>query len=300
MNSGFKTLCQVALGLCVLYGWAAPAGALVGQEGTCGQGPQNRVVNLTAIENVVELGNGLKTQAWTFDKTIPGPVIEACEGDTVRVVMKNDGALAHGIDSHAFKISHQKFGPVEQGKTLAFEKKLDTPGVYMYHCAAGLVTDQHIKMGMYGVMIVYPRALKLQPARELAIAEGGVYGEPDGEGVISPSGERMDENRPAIVLYNGKATHDPVKVKAGERIRVYFVHVGPGSSAFHVIGTILDQAYEGGNPRNVVHGVQTYNVAAGSGGMFEFTLPEPGSYLLVDHNLLSQVPNGLVIPFVAE
>lgn len=300
MNIGFKALCQVAIGLFLLYGWAPPARALVGQERTCGHGPQNRVVNLAAVEKAVELGQGLKAQAWTFNGTVPGPIIEVCEGDTVRVVMKNEGALAHGIDSHAFRINHEKFGPVEAGKTMTFEKKLDTPGVYMYYCAAGPVTDQHIKMGMYGVMIVYPRKSKLRPARELAVAQGGVYGELDGEGMISPSGERMDENRPFIVLYNGKAAHDPVKVKAGEWIRVYFVHVGPGSSAFHVIGTILDQAYESGNPRNVARGVQTYNVAAGSGGMFEFTLPERGGYLLVDHNLLSQVPNGLVIPFIAE
>ncbi|MBI2999778.1 MAG: hypothetical protein HYY46_15210 [Deltaproteobacteria bacterium] len=44
----------------------------------------------------------------------------------------------------------------------------------------------------------------------------------------------------------------------------------------------------------------TDNVAAGSGGMSEFTASGPGTFLLVDHNQLSQVANGLMIPFVAR
>jgi nitrite reductase (NO-forming) len=152
---------------------------------------------------------------------------------------------------------------------------------------------------MYGVMIVYPRKEQLRPARELVVAENGVYGEPDEQGMIAPSTERMNENRPYLVLYNGKVTHDPVGVKAGELIRVYFVNAGPFTSAFHVIGMILDRAYESGNPQNVAHDVQTYPVPAGSGGIFEFRAPEEGKYLLVDHDKLSQLPNGLVIPIVA-
>lgn len=197
-------------------------------------------------------------------------------------------------------INAAKFGPVESGKTLVFEKKVDAPGVFIYHCANGPVTDQHIKMGMYGVMIVYPRGQKLRPAREIVVSENGVYGEPNQEGMIAPSTQRMDENRAYFVLYNGKLKHEPMEVRAGELLRVYFVNAGPFTSAFHVIGAILDRAYEGGNPRNVVYDVQTYAVPAGSGGMFEFRVPEPGNYLLVDHDKLSQLPNGLGIPIVAR
>jgi hypothetical protein len=63
---------------------------------------------------------------------------------------------------------------------------------------------------------------------------------------------------------------------------------------------ILDRAYEGGNPRNIANDVQTYGVPAGSGGMFEFVIPEKGTYMLVDHDKLSQIPNGLAIPIVAR
>jgi nitrite reductase (NO-forming) len=274
--------------------------ALAGQESICGSGPQNRVVRLKAEEKIVDLGEGVTTEAWTFNGTAPGPTIEACEGDSVKIVVENKGKMAHGFDSHALRIDPMHFGPVAPGKTMVIENKLNAPGVFMYHCASGPVTDQHIKMGMYGVMIVYPRNQKLRPAREIVVSENGIYGEPNQKGRILPSSDRMNENRAYIVVYNGTMKHNAVDVRAGELVRVYFVNAGPYTSAFHIMGIILDKAYEGGNPRNAATDVQTYGVPAGSGGMFEFVMPEKGTYMLVDHDKLSQIPNGLAIPIVAR
>src|SRR5689334_24493054 len=95
---------------------SSAAGAeLSGQERTCGAGPQERVVTLTAVEKIVDIGEGMKMEAWTFNGTSPGPTIEACENDTVKIVLKNEGKVAHGIDSHALRIDPMKFGPVEAG-----------------------------------------------------------------------------------------------------------------------------------------------------------------------------------------
>jgi hypothetical protein len=110
----------------------------------------------------------------------------------------------------------------------------------------------------------------------------------------------MNDNHAYIVLYNGTMKHNTIDVSAGALVRVYFVNAGPYTSAFHVMGIILDKAYEGGNPRNVATDVQTYGVPAGSGAMFEFMIPEKGTYMLVDHDKLSQIPNGLAIPIVAR
>lgn len=280
---------------------SSAAGAeLAGQERTCGAGPQDRVVTLTAVEKIVDIGEGMKMEAWTFNGTAPGPTIEACENDTLKIVLKNEGKVAHGVDSHALRIDPMKFGPVETGKSLTVGGKLTVPGVFMYHCASGVATDQHIKMGMFGAMIVYPRAQKLKPAREIVITENGIYGTPDDNGMIAASSERMEENRASIVAYNGTLKHDAVEAKAGDLVRVYFVNAGPYSSSFHVMGVILDRAYEGGNPRNVAADVQSYAVPAGSGAMFEFTLPEPGTFMVVDHDKLSQIANGLALPIAAR
>ena len=74
------------------------------------------------------------------------------------------------------------FGPVAPNKTLTLHRVLDTPGVFMYHCAAGPVTDLHIKSGLAGAMIVYPRSETLRPAKELVIVQSAIYGDRDASG----------------------------------------------------------------------------------------------------------------------
>ena len=73
-----------------------------------------------------------------------------CQGDIVTINVHNKGATSHGLDTHAFKIDARKYGPTPPGTTLKIEKAVETPGVFMYHCAAGPVTDLHIKTGIHG------------------------------------------------------------------------------------------------------------------------------------------------------
>ena len=274
---------------------AAGLPAMKGQIATC-TGPREKTFALEAREETVDLGTGIKLAAWTYNGALPGPVLEACEGDTVTIVMTNHAEAFHGLDSHAFRSDTMHFGPVEPGKAMRIQKTVDTPGVFMYHCAVGPSTDYHVKSGLAGPMIVYPRNRLLRRARELVVVEAAVYGERDASGEIPGTDpERARKNDPSIMMFNGRLVHEPLTVEAGDLVRVYFVNVGPGTSAVHVMGTILDTITDGAS---VVRDVQTYGVPAGSGAIVEFRIPEPGMYGLVDHDRLAYLPYGMVIPFV--
>lgn len=273
--------------------------SLAGQVATCRDSKPRRF-DIQMGESILDLGQGLKTTAWTFNGTIPGPVIEACVGDTVTLAVTNTGAMAHGLDTHAFRIDAAKFGPINPGERREIVGTVRTPGVFMYHCANGEMTDQHIKMGMAGLMIVYPRTPVLPPAaHELAVIRNGVYGTPNDAGVIQSDSKAMERNTPSFFLFNGSLEHAPIHVRAGDRVRVYFVNAGPGVAAFHVIGTILDTVRVSGNPANSLTGVQTWEVGAGNGASIDFTIPEAGKFLLVDHDQLAHLADGFVVPFVA-
>jgi hypothetical protein len=97
------------------------------------------------------------------------------------------------------------------------------------------------------------------------------------------------------MMFNGRLSHEPLTVEPGDLVRAYVVNVGPGTSAIHVMGTILDTVTDGAS---VMRDVQTYGVPAGSGAIVEFRIPEPGMYGLVDHDRLAYLPYGMVIPFV--
>ena len=268
--------------------------AVKGQQATC-SGPREKTFDIDVIETTVELGMGTSFAAWTYNGRIPGPTIETCEGDNVTINVNNRGTTAHGLDTHALKIDARKYGPVMPGKTMVIQKVVDTPGVFMYHCASGPVTDIHIKSGIHGAMIVYPRDEQLRPAREIVVVEDAIYGVRDSKGFIPGTDPaKAQKNDQTFSMFNGRLDNDAVRVNAGDLVRMYFVNVGPGVTAAHVIGTVLDRVYDGKTP---IYGVQTYAVPAGSGAMFEFYVPEEGVYPFVDHDKLAFLPFGLALAF---
>lgn len=273
---------------------------LAGQKDVCAAGPKRRTFRIAAKRADVNLGLGLKTQTWTYGGTLPGPVIEACEGDTVTIRMTNQDTdpvmgADHGFDSHAFQIDAGKFDAVAPGETLEYTARVAVPGVFLYHCSVGAATDWHIKTGMYGPMIVYPHK-QLPSARELVVVESAIYGKPDRSGNIVQTTDRADANNPSFMMFNGTVEHQPVSVNAGQLVRIYFVNVGPGNSAVHVVGSILERFCVSGNPRDTVYDVQTESVPAGGGAMFEFRPPE-GQSVLVDHNNMRFMAYGMALPF---
>jgi nitrite reductase (NO-forming) len=275
---------------------AADLPPLAGQAATCA-GPREKTFTLEAREVTLDLGLGVRYAAWTYNGRLPGPTLEACEGDRVKITLTNHAGTSHGLDSHALRTDTMQFGPVAPHGSMTIERTVDTPGAFMYHCASGPVTDLHIKSGLHGAMIVYPRSRPLRPARELVVVEDGVYGDRDSSGLIPGADPvRVQKNDPAFMMFNGRLEHTALSVSAGDLVRVYFVNVGPGVSAVHVMGTILDTVYDGAG---VSRNVQTYGVPAGSGAVVEFRIPESGMYGLVDHDRLSYLPYGMVIGFTA-
>lgn len=269
-----------------------------GQQKACA-GPREKTFEVDVVEtDGVDLGMGLRFNAWAYNGHLPGPTIEACEGDTVTIKVRNTGTTSHGLDSHALKVDARHYGPTPPGTTLTLESRVDTPGVFMYHCAAGPVTDLHIKSGLHGAMIVYPRREKLRPAREIVVVEDAVYGAQDASGRIPGTDPaRTAKNDPMLVMFNGRLDNDPVRVAPGDLVRIYFVNVGPGVSSAHIIGSVFDRVYAG-SPR--VDNVQTTAVPAGSGAMLEFRVPEAGVFPFVDHDKLAFLPFGLALPFATE
>ena len=129
------------------------------------------------------------------------------------------GQTSHGLDTHAFMIDARQYGPTAPGKTLTLSAPTITPGVFMYHCAAGPVTDLHIKSGIHGAMIVYPRAERLRAAREIVIVEHAVFGARefvDGGGLMSYGLSYVESYRQAAsyvdkVLAGAKPASLPVQ-----------------------------------------------------------------------------------------
>ena len=250
-------------------------------------GAESVNVELTAKRQLIKIAPGVKMKAWTFNGTVPGPVIRAREGDTIQVTLHNaDSKMAHSIDLHAAQISPQTgFADVLPGQSRTFSFVARRPGVFMYHCGTSPVL-QHIGMGMYGAFVVDPAGGR-PPAQETVLVQSEFYG-PVKKGRIKPSYGAMLNDEPTFTAFNGRAFRyrdHPIAAAVGQLQRVYVVAAGPTlGSDFHVVGDIFDTVEADGNPLNGLSGVSTYGVPAGGGAMFELSFDEPGKYPFVTHS----------------
>jgi nitrite reductase (NO-forming) len=265
-------------------------------------------VDLTTQEVVAEIEKGATYTYWTFNGSIPGPMIRVRVGDTVELHLKNPSSsiMAHSIDLHAVT------GPgggatatqTMSGQETAVTFKALNPGVYIYHCATAPI-PQHIANGMYGMIVVEPEGGLPKVDREYYVMQGELYttarlgtpGHHDFDAV------KMDNEQPDYVLFNGKVgslTGDnAMKAQVGETVRIFFGVGGFLSSNLHLIGEIFDRVYpEGavGSPANV--NVQTTNVPAGGATVVEFKVEVPGTYTLVDHALPRALDKGAAAQLV--
>jgi nitrite reductase (NO-forming) len=277
-------------------------------------------VRLDTVHKVIEIAPGVRYSAWTFADQVPGPTVRARVGDRLRFKMTNRSAEAmpgvrltaapmmHSMDFHAAMVSPQdKYRSLAPGQTIEFEFTLNYPGVFMYHCGTPMILE-HIASGMYGAVVVEPRGgYPTKADREYVVVQSEFYTklDPDhrkaeGAPLYVLDAERLRSAQPTYTVFNGVhngMVRRPLAAKAGERVRLYVLNVGPSkTSSFHVVGTIFDRVWMEGNPDNQFRGMQTVLLGSSNSAIVEFLIPEDGAYIMVDHHFAnaSQGAIGLV------
>lgn len=256
--------------------------------------PTTVKVNLTAKEVNAEIADGTAYAFWTFDGTVPGPMIRVMEGDTVELTLTNPAtnSTPHNIDLHAVN------GPgggaavtnVAPGESKTFTFKALNPGAYVYHCAYA-PAFHHMAQGMYGAIIVEPKGGLPKVDREFYVMQGDWYttGKFGDKGQQEFSYDKALAEQPEYFTMNGHVDAltklFPMHAKVDETVRVFFGSGGPNiGSNFHVIGEIFDRVFTG-STNTPIDNEETWYVPPGSVAMFEFKLNEPGKYTFVDHAL---------------
>ena len=250
---------------------------------------------LVARELNLEVAAGVPFAAWTFNGTLPGPVLRVRQGDQVTIRLVNQGTMNHSIDFHSARIDWATaYRDVPPGQTHTYTFTADYPGVYMYHCGSAPVLA-HVANGMYGVMIVEP-ATDPRPVPDveyvLVLSELYLSDALNQNRVYVGDIDKMLAPTPTQVVFNGYAFQyhpglggQALTARPGERIRVYVLNAGPTIvQSFHVIGAIFDRVYVENNPNNVLEGIQTWTLPSSGGAAFDLVIPARGLYPFVTHN----------------
>lgn len=255
--------------------------------------PQGDVVHvdLVLLDRTLEIAPDVKYRTWTFNGTVPGPVVHARVGQTIDVRLTNKSSMGHSIDFHSAlappDVAYQTIAP---GQTISYSWVARYPGVFLYHCGTPPVL-MHISNGMYGAVVVDPEnGWPGGDMQSYVLLQSEFYTQPvPGEkGVFQGDMDKARRGMPDYVEFNGYAMQyfvKPLPIAVNKPVRLFVVNAGPSHfSAFHVIGTIFDTAYVSGNPSNVLHGLQTMPVAPGDAAMVEFTVQQAGRYPFVTHS----------------
>ncbi|MCW2928149.1 MAG: multicopper oxidase, type 3 [Thermoleophilia bacterium] len=231
-----------------------------------------REFTLDVEEREIEVAKGVKFAAWTFNGTVPGPVLRVTEGDRVRITLRNSSSQAHTLHAHGIHGSDQDgvFEVIEPGGEHTYEFIAGPAGVMPYHCHV-MPLRKHIGKGLYGTLIIDPR--KPRPkARELTMVMNG----------FDTNGDGVNE----VYTVNGKAFYYakyPIRVKRGELVRIFLTNMTENDpiNSFHLHGNFFRYwpvTYE--NPSlytDVVSQVQ------GDRGIIETRFPQAGTYMFHAH-----------------
>jgi nitrite reductase (NO-forming) len=264
--------------------------------------PTKIIVNLEVLEVVKPLSDGVNYTFWTFGGSVPGKFIRVREGDEVEFNLNNhpSSRMPHNIDLHAVT------GPgggaaaslTAPGHASKFSFKAINPGLYVYHCATAPV-GMHVANGMYGLILVEPKAGLPRVDREYYVMQSEFYTSGKyGEAGLQPfSMEKAVEEDADYVVFNGSVgamTGDnALKAATGETVRLYLGNGGPNLvSSFHVIGEIFDRVLHEGGTGMVNNNVQTTLIPAGGSTVVEFKLEVPGTFIMVDHSIFRAFNKG--------
>lgn len=118
-------------------------------------------VNLTASNFAWDPGTGVPlTGGMAFNESVPGPLLEANLGDTVKVHFTNDTDIEMSIHWHGLRVTPEMDGiqqmmgdPVEPGESFDYEFTLQDAGFYWFHTHMDTATT--IEAGLYAPILVH-------------------------------------------------------------------------------------------------------------------------------------------------
>ena len=254
------------------------------------------VITLITEEKLGELANGVTYDFWTFNGTVPGPLIRLRVNQTVEMHIINpaNSTMTHSIDSHGIlgQGGGGAYSQTAPGNESIFQFTAMVPGLFLYHCATPDIPT-HIANGMYGLMLVEPEGGLPRVDHEFYIVQGEFYTQgPFGQqGYQAFSFQKAQAETPDYVVYNGRVGaltgNGTMRIKVGDTVRVFFGNAGPNLDAsLHIIGGIMDRVYQDGSLESPpLLDVQTVLVPAGAAAMVEFTARTPGILTLLDHSI---------------
>jgi FtsP/CotA-like multicopper oxidase with cupredoxin domain len=183
-------------------------------------------VALEARIEELEIVPGTRTPVWTYNGSLPGPLIRAKVGDKIIVHFKNSLPETTSIHWHGLRVPNEMDGvpgltqpPIEPGGEFRYEFIARDAGTYWYH--PHLNSAAQVGWGLYGPLVVEDPADPAAFGDELVLVLSDMSLDEAGQFLpVDHGGEFGDlfgrEGR--VLLVNGKV-RPHLKVRTGKQQR---------------------------------------------------------------------------------
>jgi FtsP/CotA-like multicopper oxidase with cupredoxin domain len=229
---------------------------------------------------------GQRVLAWTFDGTVPGPMIQVTAGDHVRITIVNHLPEPTSIHWHGLEIPSAQDGvpgvgqqPIQPGKSFTYDFTIQDQdaGTHFYHSHYDDL--RQVSGGLYGAFLVAPRPGSAE-------AKQAIHADVEYTEMISELS--------GYFVLNGKSFPDtqPILVKHGQTVRLRLINIGEMIHPMHLHGHIFMVRAEGGQPLAQPYAKDTLAIAPGE--TYDVTFDAwaaPGSVYPFHCHILSHVMN---------
>lgn len=248
-----------------------------------------KVFTLTAQVARWSILPDIEVGAYTYNDTVPGPMIRVTAGDQVRIVVNNELPEPTSVHWHGLQIPNDQDGaagvtqpPIQPGESYTYEYTVpETPGTFFYH--SHHEPDRQQALGLYGAYLIEPKDEQQDYDVEYTVMLGE-WTVLDGDTFPTMDMSGMEPN---FFTINGKSypATEQLNVKVGDQVLLRIIGSGQFIHPMHLHGQPFTIVGTDGN--SVPAGAQLVKdtVLVGPGERYDvlFTARAPGKWLFHCH-----------------
>ena len=258
-----------------------------------------KVFHLVAEEVDHAFDANLRANCWGFNGRVNATVIEAVEGERIRIYVTNRLAVPTSIHWHGLYLPNGMDGVggltqpyIKAGETAKYEWTLRQHGTFMFHSHHDEMTQ--MGMGLIGMFVVHPRNPSADDRVDrdfsLMISEWAIK-----PGTARPNTLEMSDFN--VLTINGKVfpSTAPLVCRMGDRVRLRLGNLGATDHhPMHIHGYHFRITATDGEaiPRSAQWPETTVLVAVGQTRTIEFIADAPGDWAFhchMTHHVMNQM-----------
>ena len=262
-----------------------------------------KVFHLVVEDVRHEFAPGLAANCWGYNGGVHGPLIEAVEGDRVRIFVTNKLSAATTVHWHGLILPSGMDGvgglsqkAIQTGETFRYEFTLKQSGTFMYHSHHDEMTQ--MAMGLTGLFVIHPRGVPKEQRvdRDFALL---LHEWRIDVGTERPNPNEMTDFNVLTInarVFPGTA---PLVAGLGDKVRLRFGNLGAMDHHpmhLHGFDFRLTEVNGGPVPADAQHQGGTVLVPVGSTRAVEFVADNPGDWAMhchMTHHVMNQMGHGI-------